>query len=475
MTTIRTLVLSVLLAYTVPSAEAATAITASPFLTGLSNPILLTYAPGDSARVFIVEQGGRIRIAEGDTLHTNPFLNISSKLVSGGERGLLGLAFHPDYQSNGYLFVYYTASSPLGQTTVERYTVSGDPDVADASSGEIIITVPQPESNHNGGMMAFSPVDGYLYIGLGDGGGAGDPGNNAQDSTSALGKMLRLNVDSSLPYAIPASNPHVGTLDTLPEIWAHGLRNPWRWSFDRATGDLWIADVGQGNWEEINVQYASSLGGENYGWRLKEGDHCYNPSSGCETGQTLVDPIHEYSHTSGCSITGGYVYRGCGIPDLQGTYFFADYCSGTVWSLTYDGNSVAGLTDRTGELGVGSFGITSFGEDARGELHILYSNGTILKIVPDGLPDQCNAGPCCEGGRGNIFLAGNCDNSDTTVDVGDLTSLIDHLFINFPALCCPEEADLAPLGGPDGGVDVGDLTTLIDHLFITFPALPICN
>ncbi|HEX9793843.1 MAG TPA: PQQ-dependent sugar dehydrogenase [Planctomycetota bacterium] len=354
---------------------------------GLNVPLFLDAPPGDTTRLFVLEQNtARIRIIENDTLLGTPFLDIGSLASSGGERGLLGMAFHPDYAVNGYFYVNYTDNS--GRTKVARYTVSANPNVADASSALEILDVYQPQSNHNGGMIAFGPNDGYLYVGMGDGGGAGDTGNNAQDLSLLRGKMLRLDVDGGSPYAIPGDNPFVNDPNARDEIWAYGLRNPWRYSFDRENGEMWIADVGQDIWEEIDWQPANSAGGENYGWRLKEGDHCFNPSSNCDPGG-LTDPVHEYSHGGQpfrCSITGGYVYRGSAIPGLQGTYFFADYCSQQIWSLRFENGAVVDLVDRTAELapggGMAINDITSFGQDASGELYVIDGGGEVFKIVP---------------------------------------------------------------------------------------------
>ncbi|TAH36313.1 MAG: glucose dehydrogenase [Planctomycetota bacterium] len=358
-------------------------------VSGLSEPLFLTAPPGDTTRLFILEQNsGLIKIIKNGSLLATPFLNVGALASQGGERGLLGLAFHPDYASNGFFYINYTNNS--GHTVVARYTVSaGDPDVADSGSAFTIITINQPYSNHNGGWLAFGPNDGYLYIGMGDGGDANDPQERAQNGQELLGKMLRLDVDGGSPYAIPGSNPFVGSAP-LDEIWAFGTRNPWRCAFDRLTGDLYIADVGQGSWEEVSFQPGNSPGGENYGWDIMEGRHCHEPAVGCnQTG--LVLPFYEYSHGGfpnfRCSITGGYVYRGSAIPGLQGTYFFADYCSGQIWSLRYDGTTMTDFRERTSELepAVGAItGITSFGEDASGEIYIVDADGgEIWRIAPD--------------------------------------------------------------------------------------------
>lgn len=302
------------------------------FATGLNQSIGLTHAGDD--RLFVIEQGGRIRIvmSDGQVLPT-PFLDIDARINSdANERGLLGLAFHPNYAENGYFYVNYSDNS--GDTRLSRFSVSeSDPNIADPDSEVILLTENQPFSNHNGGHVAFGP-DGYLYTGLGDGGSGGDPDNYAQNRQTFLGKMLRIDVDNGDPYAIPPDNPFANDDFTLDEIWALGLRNPWRFSFDRETGDLWIGDVGQNAWEEIDFQPANSPGGENYGWRCYEGNTAYNLSQ-CGGITDLTDPIHVYQNnfSTGCSVTGGYVYRGSEFPKLQGFYLYTDYCSGRIWTL----------------------------------------------------------------------------------------------------------------------------------------------
>jgi len=353
---------------------------------GLSAPLFVTSPPGDYDRLFIVEQNtARIRILKNGSLLAIPFLDIGALASQGGEQGLLGLAFHPDYANNGLFFVNYTDNA--GSTVVARYQVSGDPDVADPGTASILLTIPQPYSNHNGGMIAFGPNDGYLYIGMGDGGSANDPGNRAQTPSTLLGKILRIDVDGGPPYGIPPDNPFVGISPYLPEIWAVGVRNPWRFSFDRKTGDLWIGDVGQNSWEEIDFQPAGSAGGENYGWRCMEATHCTGLTGCTCNAPELTLPIHEYSHAAGnCSVTGGYVYRGCELPEFDGVYFFADYCSGRIWTLEYDGVTPPTIVDRTVELdppGTQSIGLLpSFGEDAAGNLYIVdIGDGEVYKIV----------------------------------------------------------------------------------------------
>lgn len=344
---------------------------------GLNNPLFATAPPNDPTRLFVVEQPGRILVIRNDILLPTPFLDIQSLVLFGGERGLLGMAFHPSYATNGFFYVNYTDVN--GDTRVVRYTVSADPDVADASSAAEILFVGQPSGNHNGGMLTFGP-DGMLYIGLGDGGGAGDPNENGQDSTTLLGSMLRVDVDGGFPYVIPPDNPFVGSLTAREEIWAYGLRNPWRYSFDRTANDLYIADVGQAQREEVDIQPSASAGGENYGWNTMEGTLCFDPPSGCnQTG--LILPDFEFSHLEGCSITGGYVYRGSALPALVGLYFYGDFCNRWVRSFRYASGSVSDHRDWTPELGTpGS--ITSFGQDANGELYIVTQEGNVFRIVP---------------------------------------------------------------------------------------------
>jgi glucose/arabinose dehydrogenase len=337
----------------------------------------LVQPDGTSDLIFVTEQRGIINaFSANNPQQAGTFLDIKDRVNRGGnEEGLLGLAFDPDYQGNGYFYVYYSADNPR-RSVLSRFSLDQqDTDVADPESEIIIMEVEQPYSNHNGGQIAFGP-DGYLYIGLGDGGSAGDPEANGQNLGTLLGSILRIDVSElSGPgdYEIPADNPFVDTTGARAEIWAFGLRNPWRFSFDLETGLLWAGDVGQGSWEEIDI----IAKGANYGWNIMEGLHCYSPASGCDqSGLTL--PIAEYDHSQGrCSVTGGYVYRGDQIPSLQGYYIYGDYCSGDIWALAYDGNVVTENMLLT-ESGLS---ITSFGEDLAGNLYILDREGGIYTLV----------------------------------------------------------------------------------------------
>ncbi|MGE3909926.1 MAG: sorbosone dehydrogenase family protein, partial [Chloroflexota bacterium] len=365
-----------------------------PFLSGLSNPVFLTHAGDGTGRLFVVEQGGKIRVVVNGQVRPTPFLDLTSVIVSGGEQGLLGLAFHPHYEANGRFFVFYTAKPPpgTGNTVVQEYRVTpGNPELADPTPVRTILNLQDNYTNHNGGMLGFGPDD-YLYVGIGDGGGGGDPDENAQNLNVLFGKLLRLDIDNAgnplhpdFSYAIPPGNPFVGQPNTRPEIWAYGFRNPWRWSFDRQTGDLLIGDVGQGAWEEIDLIPSGQAGG-NFGWDDREGAHCYEPSSGCQTA-ARIDPILEYSHAangSPCSsVTGGYRYRGARFPALSGIYLYADYCTGRIWKGTQSGGSWS----ATEALDTTHF-ITSFGEDDAGEIYLLTAGGTIFRIGLAG-PAPC--------------------------------------------------------------------------------------
>ena len=338
---------------------------------GLTNPVYVTSPPGDS-RLFIVEQPGRIRILDNGQLLATPFLDIASRVSSGGERGMLSVAFHPQYATNGFFYVYFTGTG--GEIRIERFTRT-NASQANAASAKVILTVAHPRSNHNGGLATFGP-DGMLYLGLGDGGGGGDPDLNGQNQTTLLGKLLRIDVNSGDPYAIPAGNPFVGQSNARQEIWAMGLRNPWRYAFDQATGRLYLADVGQDAIEEVNVVTATRAG-VNYGWKVLEGSSCYNAAACSKSGFEI--PVLEYNHSNNqCSVTGGFVYRGSAMPEITGVYFYADYCAGWVKSFTYSNG--AATDQRDWNLGnVGS--VTSFGVDAAGELYLTSSNGRVYKFV----------------------------------------------------------------------------------------------
>jgi glucose/arabinose dehydrogenase len=341
---------------------------------GFDQPVQVVDAGDGSGRLFVVEQSGRISIVHDGQVLPEPFLDLSDLVGCCGERGLLSVAFHPDYADNGDVFVDYTDTN--GDTVVARYQVSAtDPNRADPASAEVILSVDQPAANHNGGLLLFGPQDGYLYIGFGDGGGGN--GQNGQDLSTLLGKILRIDVDSpsgSLPYSIPSDNPFVDQPGARPEIWALGLRNPWRLSFDRVTGDLWIGDVGSATYEEVNYQPAASPGGENYGWDLMEGHEC-RAEAGCDE---FVAPVSGFDRDEGCVVTGGYVSRGTGVPELEGVYLFADYCGGRVWGLVGDASNAWTRLDPV-ETGLR---VSSFGEDAAGELYVVDIQGAIYRLIP---------------------------------------------------------------------------------------------
>ena len=345
---------------------------------GLDDPVDLQAPPGDHARLFVVEQAGRIRIVRNGAVAAT-FLDIVPRVGSGGERGLLGLAFHPRYAENGRFFVNYT--DPAGDTHISEFRAQpASSDSADPGSERQLLFVVQPFPNHNGGGLAFGN-DGRLYIALGDGGSGGDPFGNGQDLGTPLGKILRIDVDGGAPFAVPLDNPFVGTPGAFPAIWAYGLRNPWRFSFDRATGDLMIGDVGQNAVEEVDVGLTSRRGGENYGWNIMEGSRCFDPPAGCSSsGLTL--PVVEYSHGDGCSITGGYVYRGCRMPGYHGTYFYGDYCTALVRSFRLQNGAAADQRDWTSALSRGVEAISSFGVDADGEIYIVDHTGELYRVVP---------------------------------------------------------------------------------------------
>ena len=343
-----------------------------PVVSGLNQPLYLTHAFDD--RLFIVEQDGLIKIFQNGALLPTPFIDLREPVgYNSNEQGLLGLAFHPNYQQNGTFFVNYTDLN--GRTNIARYKVTSDPNIADPASGQILLTIPQPFENHNGGMIAFGP-DGYLYVGMGDGGSQGDPQNNGQNPGTLLGSILRLDVDSADgSYTIPADNPFVNDPNARPEVWAYGFRNPWRFSFDRATNDLFIADVGQDLWEEVNWLPNGTPAGQNFGWNFMEGNHCYRAN--CDP-TSFVPPVFEYDHPQGCSISGGYIYRGQQFLSLYGNYFAADFCLGTIWGVFHNPDG----SWQSTVVHPGLIAITSFGEDAHGELYVVVRTGEILQIRP---------------------------------------------------------------------------------------------
>jgi len=346
---------------------------------GLDNPLDVTHAGDGSGRLFIVSQRGSIDIWDGAQILETPFLDIESRVSFGGSLGMLGLTFHPQYAENGRFYVNYTDLS--GDTVISEFTVTADPNRADENSESFIFIEEQPFANHNGGTIAFGP-DGYLYVTSGDGGSGGDPGDRAQDLSEALGKILRFDVDGAPPF-IPDSNPFVSDPSARDEIWSYGLRNPWRMSFDRLQGDLFIADVGQDEVEEIDFQPSWSTGGENYGWRLMEGSECFDPPTDCNDG-SLVLPVMEYKHNTddgfqGCAVTGGYRYRGPSYGDLYGNYYFSDSCSGKIW----EGTELLDGSWTFEEVLDTSVVIVSFGEDEAGDLYLVGS-GTLYRVEGTG-------------------------------------------------------------------------------------------
>jgi hypothetical protein len=349
---------------------------ATPVLRGLRAPVFVTAPPGDP-RLFVVEQPGRIRVVRDGKLLERPFLDLTDRVGYGGERGLLGLAFHPLYARNGFFFVNYTDKN--GDTQIVRFKAGAISDVADRGSASTVLSVEQPYANHNGGMIAFAP-DGKLWVGMGDGGSGGDPQGNGQNPATLLGKILRLDVDQA-PYVIPSDNPFANRSGARGEIWAMGVRNPWRFSFDRGAPLVYVADVGQNAWEEVNVAPVTGAGLD-YGWNRREGLHAFRASP---PRPNTLDPIEEYAHSEGCSVTGGYVYRGRAMPQLAGTYFFADYCRGWVRSFRWANGRVSERREwKLGPLG----SITSFGEDAAGELYVTSDDGSVyrLEAVPPAAP-----------------------------------------------------------------------------------------
>jgi glucose/arabinose dehydrogenase len=346
-----------------------------PAASGFRQPTYLANAQDGSGRAFVVEKKGQIKIIKDGNILPEPFIDVVSKVRSkGSEQGLFSIAFHPNYKENGRFFLNYTNLD--GDTIVSEYKVSNNPDKADPDSERIVLKIEQPATNHNGGQLKFGP-DGYLYIGMGDGGRGGDPWGNAQNKKALLGKMLRIDVDSGEPYEIPKNNPFAETKDVREEIWAYGLRNPWRFSFDSSTGDMFIADVGQDDWEEIHFQPASSKGGENYGWDLMEGFHDFELPKGYDK-NSLVMPVLEYGHDQGCSVTGGYIYRGKMFPVLSGTYFFSDFCSGKIWGLRRNQKQDWDWTEFLDT----TLMISSFGQDENGEIFVLdFEKGAVYHLI----------------------------------------------------------------------------------------------
>jgi len=354
----------------------AIALVLDPAWSGFAKPVLLVGAGDGSGRRFVVEQAGRVQLIAGGDVRQGPYLDIRDRVGSrASEQGLLGLAFHPQFAENGRLFVHYTDRD--GDTVVSELRAVPDAETVDPTTERVLLTADQPATNHNGGHVVFGP-DGMLYIGLGDGGGANDTYGNGQRPDTLLGKILRIDVDAGAPYAVPPDNPLLEG-HFAPETWAWGLRNPWRFAFDRATGDLYIGDVGQGAWEEIDVAPASSRGGENYGWPILEGGRCLgsgDPPAACGAGADLVMPVAIYPHPEGCSVTGGHVYRGPDQPAIEGVYLYGDYCSGRIWGLwrAAGGTWQAALLDDT------DLAISSFGEDDDGVLYVLDHGGTVLRV-----------------------------------------------------------------------------------------------
>ncbi len=398
----------------------------TPVVSGIPAPTDIQNAADGSGRLFLVQQNGLIRILRDGALVPQPFLDIHLKTRANGEQGLLGLAFPPGFTAKQRFYIDYTDLN--GNTVIAQYRVSSNPDVADGTSETVLLNITQPFPNHNGGQLRFGP-DGYLYIGMGDGGSGGDPLNNGQRLVTLLGKLLRLDVESDPGRVrIPADNPFVNSPGARPEIWAYGLRNPWRFSFDRANGDLWIADVGQDRYEEVDLQPASSHGGENYGWNRMEGLHCF--LAGCNP-EGLTLPVSEYDHSEGCSIIGGFVYRGSASPSLRGIYIFGDVCSGSIWGLQRQGTQwVRTLLLRS------AFSITTFGEDESGEIYVANAaNGTIHRMEAGRAPrfsasDVVNAASfvpgLVPGSLATVFAAGVLDDpgSVTASGIPIATSLI---------------------------------------------------
>jgi glucose/arabinose dehydrogenase len=471
----------------VASATLPSTVLLTPVVTGLTQPVFVTNAGDGSNRLFIVQQTGQVRIFKNGSLLSTPFLNVSGLANfthAGSEQGLLGLAFDPHFATNHYFYVTYTiktgnATFPYGEKLVRYRTSATNPNVANPASAFLILSYQKKYTNHNGGMLAFGP-DGFLYWGTGDGGSGGDPDNNAQNLHVLLGKILRLDVDSAPPagktYVIPPSNPFFGSSDPAvrQEIWAYGLRNPWRFSFDRSTHDLFIGDVGQNIEEEVDFQPAASGGGENYGWRILEGNRCFNPSSGCTPPAGYSAPVAVYDHGTndsvGCAVTGGYIYRGSRSPTLQGVYFYGDYCSGNLWALVRNADSTwsSKLIASTG------YNISSFGQDEQGELYLVsYANGRVFRISEFNL----NTAPTFESEGGldgtvtetgeNSGAGGVKDSTSPTLSVGDTaTRRQQRAILSFYTASLPDNAvitsaqlrvKLAAISAPDPFSTLGSI------------------
>lgn len=467
------LCLSLCPALLTPSADAgAIALTTTRVAASLIQPLQCTHAPGDPTRLYIVEKAGRIKVLNLATGVVNPtlFLNIQSIVNSSTlEWGLIGMCFDPDFATNGYFYVHYSELG-TGNDIIARYTAT-TPDAADSASAFRLLRLVQPNGNHRGGWLDYGP-DGYLYIAFGDGGGQMDPSNRAQNINLLQGKILRVDPDGpddiygtadddAFPadpdknYALPPSNPFAGAIPGADEIWAYGLRNPWRCSFDRATGDFWIGDVGQNTREEIDWQPANApgtfpgqpgyMGGRNYGWRCTEGTFCTGLTGCICNGPTLTPPVHEYTHAVGLSITGGFVYRGCAMPEMQGVYFFGEFQNTKLFSLKLVGGVATEVTDRTLELDPpGAIAINtpaSFGEDARGEIYIVDFGGEIFKIVPAVTPPDCNTN----------MVPDACDIASGTSSDVNMNGVPDECE---PRACCFTDGtcqDLKPVACTDGG------------------------
>lgn len=436
--------------------EAGQPLTTQLVASGLSSPVMVKSPPGDTQRLMIVQRGGRVRLVKNGVLQTTDFIDLTGQVLVNDERGLLDIAFHPNYASNGWFYLRYTNTS--GQTQIKRFTRSANPDVAEATSGYSIFRLGSTISFHIGGSMEFGR-DGYLYVGIGDEVNVNWP----QDINSLHGKLLRIDVsaddfpaDADNNYRNPPTNPYFGAVTGRDEIWAKGLRNPYRFAFDRWTGALWIGDVANGGPEEIDFQ-PLGLAGRNYGWPCKEGSVCNAGNTQCNCGQSdLVAPVFEFTHDLGnCAVTGGRVYRGCAVPDLIGTYFFADYCSARIWSFRYDNNVMTEFNaNRAVELDPPNGIITSivgFGEDARGELYICELGGEVWKIVPSSAPPDLNGNgvpDSCEFKSGDV-------NRNGVVNTDDLIQVITTW-----GTCVGCLSDIAPAGG-NGTVNTDDLLLVI--------------